>query len=235
MLNKTTLRLPVTIAFLVCEAILGILVQCTGDGLLIAVSYACVVLACLFVGLFYEKSAAYYLTQLGLVCTVIADLFLVVMSPIKQLPAMAFFSATQLCYFFRLYKGHNRCNLRVIHCIIRGSLIVIALSLTAIVLGNNTDALSLVSLFYYANLIVNIVFAFVEFKKESLLAIGLLLFLLCDTVIGLNVMASSYIPVAEGTLIYNILHCNFNLAWIFYVPSQALIALSLINLKKSLN
>lgn len=235
MLNKTTLKLPLTITFIVCEIILGVLVQITGDGVLVAVSYACVILACLFFGLFYEKSYSYYLTQLGLICTVVADLFLVVMNPIKQLPAMAFFSVTQLCYFFRLYTSCKNPRLRLAHIITRGSLVVIALSLTALVLGKNTDALSLVSLFYYANLIVNIVFAFIEFKKEPLLAIGLLLFLLCDTIIGLNVMANSYIPIAEGTLIYNILHCNINLAWIFYVPSQVLIALSLLNFKKSLN
>ena len=75
MLNKTKLKLPAVLAFLTCETVLGVLVQFTGDGTLIAVSYACVVLACLFVGLFYEKSSTYYLTQLGLICTVVADLF----------------------------------------------------------------------------------------------------------------------------------------------------------------
>lgn len=233
MLNKTTLKLPLAAAFLVCELVLGILVQVTGGTALVAVSYACVALACLFVSLFYEKSHTYYLTQAALVFTLLADLFLVVMSPIQQLPAMVFFSFTQLCYFLRLYMGHKNRTVQMAHCVARIAVVVLALALTVIVLGENTDALSLVSLFYYANLIVNIIFAFIEFKKEGLLAFGLLLFLLCDTVIGLNVMASGYLPVAEGSFIYSILHCNINLAWIFYVPSQALIAISLLKFKKS--
>lgn len=233
MLNKTKYKLHVTFAFLACEAILGVLVQTASGGWVVVTSYACVVLACLFVLSCYEKSRVYFLTQIGLICTVMADLFLVVMSPIKQLPAMIFFSVTQLCYFLRLYYNEGSRRARVVHCAIRGAVVLVAMVLTLIVLQKNTDALSLVSLFYYANLIVNIVFAFVQFKKESILAIGLLLFLLCDTIIGLDVMASSYIPIADGSLIYAILHSGINLAWVFYVPSQALIAISLIDFKGS--
>ena len=232
MLNKTKFKLPIIICFLVCQLVLGILVQTTQGKANAAISFACVVLACLFVALFFEHSKSYYLTQTGLACTVMADLFLVVLSPIKQLPAMIFFSVTQLCYFVRLYLMENDAKKRRIHLIVRMSLIVIAIALTIIVLRDKTDALSIVSLFYYANLIVNIAFAFTQFKKCPLFAIGLLLFLLCDTVVGLDVMASDYLPISEGSFIYKLLNTNLNLAWIFYVPSQALIGISLAKFKK---
>ena len=231
MLNKTKIKLPCIAAFLVCEAILGVLVQTSQGKTVVAVSFASVVLACLFLALFFEKSPSYALTQAGMVCTVMADWFLVVTSPMEQLPAMMFFSVTQLCYFFRLYLNHERSKERLNHCIVRASLVAVALLLTVIVLKDKTDALSLVSLFYYANLIMNIVVSFAQFKKSPLFAIGLLLFLMCDTLIGLEVMASSYIQIAEGSVIYKLLHSGLNLAWIFYVPSQALISISLFKIK----
>ena len=149
-----------------------------------------------------------------------------------QLPAMIFFSITQICYFLRLYLNQANSHNKRLHLIFRALSIVVALTLTIIVLKDKTDALSLVSLFYYANLIFNIIIAFAQFKKCPVLAIGLLLFLMCDTVIGLNIMANSYISDAKDSLIYRILNPGFNLAWIFYVPSQTLIAISLLKKKR---
>ena len=232
MLNKTKFKLPCVALFLVCEAVLGVLVQVTGDKTLVAVSFASVVLACLFVALFFERTSTYYLTQAGLICTVMADWFLVVTSPMKQLPAMVFFSVAQICYFLRLYLSEDNKKKRSIHCIARASLVAIALVLTVTVLKDKTDALSLVSLFYYANLVMNIAVAFAQFKGCPLLAVGLLLFLMCDTLIGLDVMAKSYIQITEGSFIYSLLHSGLNLAWIFYVPSQALISISLLKTKE---
>lgn len=210
--------------------VLGAFVQVTSGKSNSFVSFSCVILACLFMALFFEKSVSYYLTQVGLACTAMADLFLVVLSPIRQLPAMIFFSVTQICYFIRLYLNQDK-GQRRIHLIVRGSAVLIALILTVVVLKGNTDALSLVSLFYYANLAINIAFAFAQFKKCPVFAIGLLLFLFCDTVVGLNVMASDYIPIDTGSFIYKLLNTDLNLAWIFYVPSQALIGISLAKFK----
>lgn len=230
MLNKTHLKLPFAIGFLICELVLGVLVQVLhGKGVVFS-SFACVVLACAFVILFFEKSFDYYFTQAGLVFTVLADLFLVVIHPMKQLPAMIFFSFTQICYFLRLYLMQKE-KKRKGFLVLRSVCVILALLLTVLVLKDKTDALSLVSLFYYANLIVNIIVAFSEFKKAPLFAIGLLLFLMCDTMVGLEVMANSYIDIGEG-FIYNLLSLDVNIAWIFYVPSQALISLSLVKFKK---
>ena len=231
MLNKTWLKKYCIIAFLLCEAVLGILVQTSKGKAVVVVSYASVVLACLFAALFFEKTWKYALTQAGLICTVLADWFLVVSSPMKQLPAMVFFSITQLCYFLRLYLSQSDKKQRQVHCLVRAVAVAVALSATVIVLKGKTDALSLVSLFYYANLLVNILFAFIQFKTSSSLAIGLALFAMCDTLIGLDVMADSYIEIDESSFIYKILHSGINLAWIFYVPSQSLIAVSLAKTK----
>lgn len=187
-------------------------------------------LSCIFLCLCFKKTKSYLFMQIGLVCTVIADIFLVVIEPIMQLPGMIFFSITQICYFLRLFFETSSKKERRIHLISRVILIFVVILLTIVVLKEKTDALSLVSMFYYTNLVVNIVFAVMHFKKSPLLAIGLLLFLLCDTIIGLNVMAGTYLNV-ELLVAINGFISGANWAWIFYIPSQALIGASLIKFK----
>ena len=90
----------------------------------------------------------------------------------------------------------------------------------------NTDALALISLAYYANLVMNIVVSFTLLHKNKLLPIGFVLFLLCDTVIGLQMASGVYLNIQEGSMLHNMIFVGFNLAWFFYLPSQVLIALS---------
>ncbi len=94
------------------------------------------------------------------------------------------------------------------------------------ILKDNTDALAIISVLYYANLIINMVMAFARIKKFPLLGIGFVLFILCDTVIGLQVASGGYLPIGENSLLYKILFMDLNLAWMFYLPSQVLIALT---------
>ncbi len=193
--------------------------------------FTSVLISASFMILSCSKTKSYLFMQIGLACTVFADIFLVVIEPMIQLPAMIFFSGTQVCYFLRIFFETKSKKEKLIHLIIRASLIVLVQIITIIVLKEKTDALSLVSMFYYTNLILNVIFAFIHFKKSPVLAIGLLLFLLCDTIIGLDIMASSYI---SGTALeaVNSFISGANWAWIFYVPSQALIASSLIRIKE---
>lgn len=193
--------------------------------------FTSVLISASFMILSCSKTKSYLFMQIGLACTVFADIFLVVIEPMIQLPAMIFFSGTQICYFLRIFFETKSKKEKLIHLIIRASLTVLVQIITIIVLKEKTDALSLVSMFYYTNLILNVIFAFIHFKKSPILAIGLLLFLLCDTIIGLDIMASSYI---SGTALeaVNSFISGANWAWIFYVPSQALIASSLIRIKE---
>ena len=105
--------------------------------------------------------------------------------------------------------------------------IVVAVVLTLCVLGANADPLAVVSMFYYANLITNAAFAFVNAKKNWLMGAGLILFILCDTVIGLS-MLGGYITMSPDSFIYKVIHPGFDLAWAFYLPSQAILAVSLL-------
>lgn len=232
--NKNLFKTSIIISYIVIEIILGVLVQTTSGILNTTSSFLAVVLAFVFsIYLLLTNiniNKELILLSCGLFCTVLADLFLVVIKPMMQLHAMIFFSLTQICYFIIIYLNQENTNKKVIHLIIRITITGISLLATVLVLKENTDALSLISLFYYANLISNIIFSFTINEINIIFSIGLILFACCDLLIGLNIMASSYLPIEEGTLLYFLAHPGFNLAWGFYVPSQVL--LSLYSLKK---
>lgn len=214
-----------TALFVAAEIALGAALQVTSGRTAAACSFASVILACLFFTLFAKKSADYVLTQSGLILTVCADYFLVWSEPQIKLPAMLFFLAAQLCYAARLYHMADQKE-RGAQWISRAALCLAVLIVTVSVLQKKTDALALVSMLYYANLILNLLFSCFRFRSRALLAIGFLLFLLCDTVIGLDLM-NAYLPIPEDALLYRIIRPGFNLAWMFYLPSQVLLALSL--------
>ena len=214
-------------AIYVCVQIaLGVALQVSEGRTVVACQFGAIILACLFCAAFAEKSCAYAFTQLALVCTVCADYFLVWSQPMVQLPAMAFFLCAQIAYAARLYllagQGERRVQL-----ILRIALSALIVAVTAIVLGQSTDALAVVSMLYYVQLILNVVFAFVGFRSRAILAIGFLLFLCCDTVIGLD-MINAYLPIPEDALLYKVIRPGFNLAWAFYLPSQTLLSVSLL-------
>lgn len=212
--------------FLGIETALGILFQ-TGFGNGAHLRYATVVLACLFCILFAEKTWDYLLTQLALVATVCADFFLVLPPVPNQLPGMLCFSIAQLSYAACLALSESRSRYLRIQLWSRGILSVTALAATLVVLGKGADAVALVSMFYYVNLFLNLVFAWTQLPRRTLMAVGLTLFLLCDTVIGLAFL-DGYLPVDKTSLIYRLIHPGFDLAWAFYLPSQMLLAISLL-------
>ena len=220
-----------SLLFTFLELLLAVCVQTVGGRANDFLSVSAIALCFAFALLFLEKGTDTALIQAALFCTLMADICLIILQPRKQLLAMLFFSAVQICYFILLWK--NQRKYKGFHLVFRGFISLTALFLTAAVLGEKADPLSLVSLFYFANLLLNVIFSFADFKKNRLFAVGLLLFLLCDICIGLSEMSAGYIPIKEGTLLYAVIHPGFNLAWLFYIPAQTLIALSLADKRLS--
>lgn len=225
MIKNKRLLLSLSGIFLLVEIILGIIIQTKPSPQ--NFQYLSIVLACIFCFVFLEKSKSYLLTQIALLCTVGADYFLICVNPMNQLCGMIFFSGTQIAYFLRIYFEEKNNKIRKIHLITRVCASIITILATLIVLGKQTDALALISMFYYANLLLNIVFAFINFKSSQILAIGLVCFALCDTFIGFANIGP-YMNLSESSVIYKLLDLNIDLAWLFYVPSQMLLAISLL-------
>ena len=232
--NKRT-KIALLVIFLIIETALFFAVQITSGEENDIYMMSVVILACLFMLTSFEKTKQYLFMQIGLLCTVLADVFLVIMDPEIEIPAMIFFSVTQICYFLRLYFDEENEKRRKAHLILRLSISVLSLIVPFIILGSQTDFLSIISVFYYANLILNVIMAFTNYKKCLIFAIGLTLFLCCDTLVGLNAMLSMYLNSDISREMYKLLFENGNLPWIFYTPSQALIAISIIKLENTNN
>ena len=227
MIQNKKLLLGLSVAFLCIMTVLGVLLQTAQGAIPINLRYTAIALACLCCFLFAQTSYSFLFTQLALIFTLVADYYLVYLQDVQQLPAMLSFSVVQIAYFLRLYFEDENKTRRKVHLVLRAALSVAAIVVTLAVLGKACDAVAVVSMFYYANLILNAVFACISFSKNPLLAIGLVLFILCDTVIGLS-QIDTYLPVAKDSLMYRIIFPGFDLAWAFYLPSQALLAVSLL-------
>ncbi len=207
------------LVFVGIELVLYALILTTTGNALVCSEYISIIACFLFSLLYVSKGN--WLIVCGLGFTVLADLCLVVLQPIQQLYGMVFFLLAQSCYAFLLHKQNRDRALLYI----RLGLVVAVECVAVAVLREKTDPLAMVSMCYYVNLVMNLVMAFARFRENKLLALGFVLFLLCDTVIGLQTAAGAYLPIAEGSLLYRIIFMNFHLSWFFYLPSQVLIAI----------
>ena len=207
-----------TALFLAAELVLYGLILTTAGKTLIWSEFISIVLCFAFALLHWGKPFMIG----GLALTVCADFCLVVCDPIQQLWGMVFFLGAQTLYAVMLHRQKLARGL----LIARLPLSVAVEFIAVLILGENTDPLALVSVLYYVNLIMNMICAFTRFREHRLLAIGFVLFILCDTVIGLQVAAGGYLPIPEGSLVHRIIFSGFHLSWFFYLPSQVLLALS---------
>lgn len=212
------LNTALTLLFLAASCVLYYFILTAGGTLLVATSYASIILCFAFALAGWQN---FWIIG-GLACTVGADFCLVVCDPIQQFWGMVFFLGAQSLYAAMLHRSRPGKTL----LFIRLGLIAAAEAVTVLILKDATDPLAVISICYYVNLIFNIILAFLQFKQYRHFAIGLVFFLLCDTVIGLQVMSGGYLPIPEGSLLDQILSVPFNLAWLFYLPSQVLISLS---------
>ena len=172
-LNKKILVL----LFLVIELVLFVLIQTlSGVGNSI-VCYSAIALCFCFACINFKKEKLIILVLIGLMATLVADLFLVVLKPQNQLAGMIAFSVTQMAYFIKIYFGAKGKLEKIIHLAIR----IFASGLMAfvcwLVLKEKTDFLSMISIFYITNLALNIVFSIVHERKVTLFSVGLICFI----------------------------------------------------------
>ena len=217
-------QLYLTIPFIVIELVLMILVCFDITGKKIH-SYVAIIICFLFSLISLSKNKKVIIIQIGLLFTVISDTFLVLLDAKNQEAGMTTFVVVQLAYWICLLLNIQEHN-RMYEVGLRILVIAAAESLVVFVIKDKYDYLCFISIFYFANLIQNIVVAFIIYKKNPYLAIGLLLFALCDIIIGLRSADGYYIFLEENSLLEKMIHSRFDHAWFFYIPAQTLIALS---------
>ena len=118
-----------------------------------------------------------------------------------------------------------------IHLTLRISVSVLSILITVLILGRRLDMLALLSVFYYANLILNVIFSYLQFKKLRVLAIALTLFIVSDTLIGFDNI-SSYLLIPRGSIIFFLKRLLTNWVMPLYLAAQVMIPLNLFSRKR---
>lgn len=148
----------------------------------------------------------------ALTFTLVSDTFLIF--DINKIIAMISFCIVQILYMLKIkiILSKNKFNY---YDIIRISVITIAIIILSIIYK---DILISITTFYFIMLIFNLFESIPLIKKNWLIPIGLLLFILCDIFVSLDFLNVN-------------LNISFNIIWFFYTPSQVFLTLSMI--KKS--
>ncbi len=177
-----------------------------------------------------------FLIPLGLLFTCSADFCLVICNPPQTLLSLVFFSFVQIFYAIQIIKDLSKSGKKIsVKGIILARVLVSVIFTVApvIVLGSSADLVSVITLFYFSNLIMNLVCCFFDVKRNLSLIIGLICFICCDILVGLGYADGVYFTIPKESLIYSILHSGVNLIWLFYIPSQTIISLFAQKVKKS--
>ncbi|NLZ49791.1 MAG: hypothetical protein GX895_13625 [Clostridiales bacterium] len=166
------------------------------------------------------------LLQLGLLFTTLADLFFLILDFCEL--GVITFCLVQIIYFMRyLSKNNHYTVIKLITFIVITTIIYLTLS----IFSKNIMFLFMVAFIYTITLIASVIRSIKSCKEKYfpspnryMIVVGMMLFMLCDINVGLSYLASN-----------SNFHCTFLnkyeatssfLIWLFYLPSQVLLALS---------
>lgn len=184
--------------------------------------FSTVAIATVFGWIFLDKKP-YFAICAALTFTCIADFLLEIVQPPERSAATTCFLVAQFIYASYICSFAFNSLETIIHLSIRGVLTIAAGVIVFKVLKEKADYLALVSVVYFANLVLNIVFSFIHIKDHPLAAIGFLLFALCDLNVGLSVgVATGYIDI-RGPLYDFLFGSRLDFIWLCYIPSQTLL------------
>ncbi len=154
------------------------------------------------------------LLLLGLAFTLVSDMFLLVRMDHLEV-GVATFICAQVCYFARIHRTRLW-----VWCSVGLRILLPSIAIIVLASLHEANALYILVAIYFVQLVMNcaenVVLAIVAKDKVSriqgiILSIGFLMFIGCDICVGLT-------NIYDGMAV--------DLIWLFYTPSQVLIALS---------
>lgn len=226
------IRLIVAFLFLISEAVLLTLIVIFKIPNTKYYCYLSVLLCFIIASIFVRTNKYNYIILIALFFTLMADLFLVLIEKeIYKLPAMCIFLFAQISYAIYITIQLSKAKIFVF-TLFRIGLMILLVFIIWIVLKNKIDLLSIISICYFINLVINFISICFVFKNNFFLTLGLLLFILCDITTGLIVGQGTYFNLRVGSLLYQYINLPINLIWLLYIPSQTLISLSVVFKKK---
>jgi len=198
-----------------------------GVGNVRVVAYVAILLCFATSLVLLQKNKHSLLLAVALFCTACADFFLILKGGSNKNVAMCFFVVAQLAYGARtlLFANNKKefwanvvARLVLMLLLVVGSLLVVS----------DTPAYVVFSMIYFGNLLTNLAFAFLHFKQNKMLAVGLLLFVCCDLFVGFGEMIN-LLDLGADHFITKLVRAPVSIHSIFYHPSQVLLCLSAKN------
>lgn len=184
--------------------------------------YASIVFCALLVFAVRGSDRELQWTRVAFFFTLAADWFLTYLQT-EQWLGTVLFLFSQLAYSKRLFVNEPRPKTKIL---IRVGMIAVLLFLGGVVVGR-LDWLMSAALICYGLHLANAVDATLQWRINRWFAVGLWLYVLCDALVGLS-QSEGYLTIAQGTILDWFLHGPLDWIWVFYLPSQALIAASAI-------
>ena len=194
----------------------------SSSGLLSTILKYCSILLCFFFGLMYGKTKDRILVISALGLTAAADVFLLVLD--TNYPAgVLCFCGVQMLYYCRLLRAGGFAFLPFlpVRFLLTGCMFVFLGIL------HTWNLLTAAGVFYFTQLLFNAAESLAVRRinlQHRLFSAGLILFLCCDICVGLFNLS----PAAPFSVPEPVLSFAQNGVWFFYLPSQVLITLSIL-------
>ncbi len=184
-----------------------------------------VVISCFLFSLVYfiiKRNSNTLIFVIAFLFTILADTNLLILDDNYELGILAFI-IVQFAYFWYILKNmYTKDNYGYLIAI---RLITIVIGVIASLIVQIDKLLVCLVIIYISNLVINLIISIIPRKRNLLFALGLFLFLLCDICVGCYNIGD-IIDISNTSLFYKIANLPFNIAWLFYHPSQVLLAIS---------
>lgn len=173
-----------------------------------------------------DKQRDVFLLRLALSITVMADLCLLILD--FYILGVILFSLVQITYSVR-YSA-KKLKTILLYFFIKLQCVVLTYVITILLIGK-INILIPISLFYFICLITSVSKAIKVWKNnlypspnKYMIVIGMILFLLCDLCVAVSNVTSTLTLTAYTMIRFQ--QISWFLIWVFYLPSQLLLALS---------
>lgn len=184
-----------------------------------------VVISCFLFSLVYfiiKRNSNTLIFVIAFLFTILADTNLLILDDNYELGVLAFI-IVQFAYFWYILKNmYTKDNYGYLIAI---RLITIVIGVIASLIVQIDKLLVCLVIIYISNLVINLIISIIPRKRNLLFSLGLFLFLLCDICVGCYNIGD-IIDISNTSLFYKIANLPFNIAWLFYHPSQVLLAIS---------
>ena len=184
-----------------------------------------VVISCFLFSLVYliiKRNSNTLIFVIAFLFTILADTNLLILYDNYELGILAFI-IVQFAYFWYILKNmYTKDNYSYLIAI---RLITIVIGVIASLIVQTDKLLVCLVIIYISNLVINLIISIIPRKRNLLFSLGLFLFLLCDICVGCYNIGD-IIDISNTSLFYKIANLPFNIAWLFYHPSQVLLAIS---------